>query len=69
METKPYKSNVLHPNELGRIKVTQARVRVKVSNKPKYGQHLRIISVTCATKGNILISQLEYECCSSVGTL
>ncbi len=33
-ETKPHQSNALHPNELGlgRIRVTQARVRVKVES-------------------------------------
>ncbi len=70
-ETKPQQSNALHPNELGlgRIRVTQPRVRPRQGKKGQILPELTYLLGSYATKGDTLISRVEYEVLSSVGTL
>ncbi len=64
---KSHQSNALHLNELGlgRIRVTQPRVGHKAEICPELTYSLG----SYATKGDTLISQVEYEFWSSVRTL
>ncbi len=70
-ESKPQQSNALHPNELGlgRIRVKQPRVRPRRGTKGQILLELTFRLGSYATKGDTLISRVEYEFWSSVGTL
>ncbi len=52
-ETKPNQSNALHPNGLGlgRIRVTQPRVRPRRGKTPKYTPRIDVSFRELATKG------------------
>ncbi len=69
--TKPRQSNALDPNKLGlgRIRVTQPRVRPRWGKMPKIRPELTHRLGSYATKGDTLISRVEYDQNSSVGTL
>ncbi len=70
-ETKPQRSNALHPNELGlgRIRVTQPSVRPRPGKKGQIRPELTYRLGSYVTKGDTLISQVDYEFWSLVGTL
>ncbi len=63
METRSYQSNALHPNELGR-ELTRGRLDLGRANMVKLTYCYR-----GQGKGETLVSQVECELWSSVGTL
>ncbi len=61
-ETKPYQSNALDPNEL---RVRQGKKR----NTARIDVAFQGLIISYARKEDILVSQDEYGCWSSVGRL